>query len=62
MRRRIRWELVTRDLVVFVSGLLGIVHETVIHTGPERPTLIVLFGACLGLPAFLRLDERRRRT
>lgn len=49
---------VGRDAVLFVVGLLGILHETVIVHG-ERPTLLLLFGAMVGLPAFIRLDEKR---
>jgi hypothetical protein len=43
---------------LFVTGLLGILHETFI-SGVDRPGLLVLFGAMVGLPAFLRNDERK---
>ena len=46
-----------RDRTLFLGGLLGVVHETVI-SDVERPTLLLLFAAMLGLPAFLRADER----
>lgn len=49
-----------RDLTLFVLGLLGTAHETLVTAG-ERPSLLVLFAAMMGLPAFLRADERRRR-
>jgi hypothetical protein len=49
-----------RDISLFVGGLLGILHETVL-TSSERPSLLVLFGAMIGLPAFLRADEGRRK-
>jgi hypothetical protein len=39
-------------------GLVGIAHET-FFTHEDRPTLLILFAAMIGLPAFLRLDERR---
>jgi hypothetical protein len=39
-----------------VFGLAGIGFETLVQGG-ERPTLLVLFGAMVGLPAFLRSDE-----
>lgn len=52
-RRRFR---ITRDGILFVTGLAGIIYETVIHHG-ENPTLLILFGAMCGLPAFLRSDE-----
>lgn len=48
----------TRDLVLFVFGLAGIVYETVVDQS-DRPTLLILFGAMVGLPAFLRVDEHR---
>lgn len=46
-----------RDIVLFGAGLAGVFHETVIVTS-ERPTLLLLFAAMMGLPAFLRTDER----
>lgn len=42
-----------RDIVLFVVGLGGVLHETVL-TASERPTLLILFAAMMGLPAFLR--------
>ena len=53
-RRRLR---LSRDSVIFLLGVAGIIYETV-GGGGERPTLIILFGACLGLPAFLHADAR----
>lgn len=41
-----------------VVGLAGIAYEA-LGTEKERPTLLVLYGAMIGLPAFLRMDERR---
>lgn len=52
-----KWRL-SRDSVLFVAGLLGILHETVV-SAVERPYLLILFATMSGLPAFLRLDERR---
>lgn len=52
-----RWRGISRDLVLFVAGLLGILHETLLTNGVERPTLLLLFGAMCGLPLFLRADE-----
>lgn len=58
--RRRRWKIkLTRDLIIFLVGLGGIVHETFLTTD-DRPTLLILFAAMIGLPAFLRLDERSR--
>jgi hypothetical protein len=50
---------VGRDSILFAAGLCGIGYETVIN-GAERPTLLILFGAMVGLPAFLRVDERSK--
>lgn len=47
-----QWPLL-RDAILFVSGLVGVLHETV-FTQAERPTLLILFAAMMGLPAFLR--------
>lgn len=45
-----------RDGALFVGGMLGVLHET-IFTHAERPTLLLLYAAMMGLPAFLRPDE-----
>lgn len=55
---RRRWRL-SRDSVLFIAGLAGVVYETVITQG-ERPTLLLLFAAMVGLPAFLRDDESKQ--
>jgi hypothetical protein len=56
-----RWlRRVTRDAVLFTIGLAGIVHETLFAT-VERPYLLMLFAACIGLPVFRQLDADRRR-
>jgi hypothetical protein len=52
MVRMTQWANI-RDVVLFVSGLAGVMYETVL-TSSERPTLLILFAAMLGLPAFLR--------
>ena len=53
-----RWPRV-RDITLFLGGLAGIVHETVI-SHLERPTLLLLFAAMVGLPAFLGMDSSRK--
>lgn len=45
-----------RDVVLFVLGTAGIVHETVIAER-ERPVLIVLFAAMVGLTGVIRSTE-----
>jgi len=47
-----------RDPVLFLGGLAGVAHETVLSSA-DRPTLLILFAAMLGLPAFLRSDEKK---
>lgn len=53
-RRRLR---LSRDSIIFALGVAGIIYETTVGNG-ERPSLIVLFAACLGLPAFLHSDAQ----
>lgn len=43
--------------ILFVVGLLGVGHETLVAK-TERPTLLLLFAAMVGLPAFLSRDEK----
>lgn len=49
-----------RDGMLFLVGLGLIIHEAVLRTGPERPTLLLLYAGMVGLPAFLRADEKRQ--
>jgi hypothetical protein len=51
----------TRDVVIFSTGIVGIVHE-IFFANTDRPTLIILFGAMIGLPAFLHFDENRTKV
>ena len=51
---------ITRDGVLFVIGVLGIAHETLISKA-DRPTLLLLFAGMVGLPAFLHKDEKAQR-
>lgn len=47
----------TRDTFLFCFGVAGIIYETLaVHV--DRPSLLFVFGACVGLPAFLHSDER----
>jgi hypothetical protein len=45
-----------RDWITFAVGTLGVIYETVI-VKVDRPALLALFAAMLGLPLFLRRDE-----
>ena len=40
-----------------MGGLLGLAHETLVGK-TERPTLLLVFGAMMGLPFFLGKDEK----
>lgn len=51
-RRRIN---ITRDMILFVVGLAGIINEAARH-GTERVGLLVLFAGMVGLPAFIPKD------
>ncbi len=44
--------ILNRNIVLFTGGLAGVGHETLL-THAERPTLLILFAAMMGLPAFL---------
>lgn len=48
---------IARDTVLFVVGLLGVAHETLVANA-ERPTLLLLFAAMIGLPAFISKDAK----
>ena len=48
-----------RDTILFLGGLIGIGNEA-LSRGSERPTLLILYGAMVGLPAFLRTDEAKK--
>lgn len=50
-----------RSAILFAVGIAGIVYEIVVDHG-ERPTLLILLAAMVGLPAFLSADEKRRST
>lgn len=58
IRRRFSRIRITRDTALFLVGLAGIVFVTI--KGHPDPTLLVLFGGMVGLPAFLNNDEKRR--
>lgn len=47
----LQWNSI-RDILLFLGGLAGVAHET-LSSGAERPYLLVLFGAMMGIPAFL---------
>jgi hypothetical protein len=56
-RRLVTWPGV-RNALLFLGGLSIAVHETIVG-GAERPSLLILAAAMMGLPAFLRKDESK---
>ncbi len=52
---------ITRDVILFTFGLVGVGWETFAQNA-DRPTLLLLFGAMIGLPAFLKADEARKEV
>ena len=48
------------EKLVVVVGAAGVLWETV-HYRAERPFLLGVFVACMGLPGFVAIDRRRRR-
>lgn len=46
-----------RDIGSFVVGATGLIYEA-ISQGAERPTLIIAFAGLMGLPLFVRTDEK----
>lgn len=45
-----------RDVFLFFGGMAGVLHETLIASA-DRPTLLILFAAMMGLPAFLQQEQ-----
>jgi hypothetical protein len=46
------WEPL-RTVILFFAGLVGVAYET-IFAHPPDPTLLIVFGAMMGIPLFLR--------
>ncbi len=49
--------LINRSTIMFAAGLAGFLHELLVSSA-ERPYLLALCGALMGLPFVLRADER----
>lgn len=47
---KLKWPVV-RDIILFVGGFAGVLHETLL-VNVDRPTLLILFAAMMGMPAF----------
>ena len=52
-----RWPVI-RDLILFFAGLGGVMHQTLVEDA-DRPTLLLLFAAMMGLPIVFNADQRR---
>jgi len=52
----------TRDSVLFTLGAGGFIHEVFFGGSMERPFLLALCGALMGLPLVLRAEEQARRN
>ena len=55
------WSTKLRDFLLFIGGFLGVAYETLLEQ-VDRPALLALFGGMMGLPVFLRRDERESRN
>jgi hypothetical protein len=53
------WVRLARTALLFAGGMAGIAYETIAR-GTERPTLLLLFGAMIGLPFVVKQDEKSR--
>jgi hypothetical protein len=51
-----KWTSV-RSGLLFFGGLAGVFHQEVL-TNTSRPELLILFGAMMGLPAFLNNKDK----
>lgn len=58
-RRDFKWPRVTRDGLLLGTGVILTINEAVIRSGAERPYLLMLFAGMMGLPVFLRQDEKK---
>lgn len=49
---------VTRDIAIFILGGVAFVHELTSST-TERPQILIMSAAMMGLPLIIRGDEKR---
>lgn len=56
------WHLrLTRDALLFILGATGFLHELFFTTGEtERPFILTLSAALMGLPVILRAEDKIR--
>lgn len=48
-------------MILFFAGI-GLIVQEAQRNGAERPTLLLLYAAMIGLPAFLQRDDRNGRN
>lgn len=56
-----RWPRVTRDTALFLTGL-GLVIREAVFENADRPYLLMIFAGMMGLPVFLRRDEKNGKA
>jgi len=44
--------------VLFTVGLIGVLHETLFYQAGERPSLLIMFAAMMGLPLYLNRNGK----
>lgn len=52
---------IIRDLGLFALGAYGFIHELQ-RSGAERPQILIMCAAMVGLPWIIRGDERRQEV
>jgi hypothetical protein len=50
-----------RDMALFLLGAAAFIHE-LLRTGAERPQILILTAAMMGLPVIIRGDEKRQEV
>lgn len=50
---------IVRDAAIFILGAYAFIHE-LSRTGSERPQILIMSAAMMGLPLIIRGDEKRQ--
>lgn len=62
-RRRYHGIRITRDAITFTVGVLIVIEQVVVGSSAnERPYLLALAAAMIGLPVFTSLGEKKEDT
>lgn len=59
-QKRQWYRVITRDLVLFIVGLLLFIYEATLKTGSPREFILLMEAGMMGLPTILGADERRQ--